>query len=157
MPAPMTTTRAWLGTDAMAHPLRCQVYSTLRNGQRYARCETTLGSAPPPRRVKATALMPELGSGDALQPGVDLLWVVVDPLLGRFLLVHAVLGDVLRHQVLIVVGPLEVLDQLRGRATRLHELLAGDLVQVVRRVVARDLFWVRVAAGLVRREIHLDQ
>ncbi len=38
--------------------------------------------------------------------------------------VHPVLGDVLRHRVLVVVGPLEVLHQVVGRAAGLGELRA---------------------------------
>jgi len=42
---------------------------------------------------------------------------------------HLVLGDVPGHQVLVLVGPLELLDQLVGRP-RVGDFFADDLVQV---------------------------
>src|SRR3954464_9118408 len=57
----------------------------------------------------------------ALQPGVDLVRVVVDPLLGRVVRRHAVLADVARDQVLVGVGPGEVLDQLDRRGAGVGE------------------------------------
>ena len=53
--------------------------------------------------------------GALLEPGVDLAGVGGDPLLGRRVRAHALLGDVGRHQVLLGVGDLEVLDQLDRR------------------------------------------
>src|SRR5262245_142736 len=90
------------------------------------------------------------------EPGRDLVRVGVDPLLRRVVVGHLV-GDVLGDRVLVVVGPAEVLDHRHGRAAGLHEGLAGDLVEVVRRVVARNRGRVRVAALGVGRQRHVHQ
>src|SRR3954449_5216848 len=49
------------------------------------------------------------------QPGLDLVGVRVDPLLRGVVGRHAVLGDVGGHDVLVVVAPLELLDQVHRR------------------------------------------
>jgi hypothetical protein len=64
--------------------------------------------------------------------------VLLDPLLARLLGRHALVGDELGDGALVEVGPVEVLDQLVGRAAVRRERRADDLVEEVRRVVAGD-------------------
>src|SRR3954451_1456298 len=186
MPAPITTTRAEGGTeaikasfqrseDAVAHSATlCAIRNALSScvgGQ--PRVNTPAWQPPHApllrqrcQRVTSGSLFDtvvgvlstgreRVRSGDALQPGVDLVRVGVHPLLGGGFRVHLVFGDVLRDEVLVVVGPLEVLHQLVARAVRLRELGRDHLVQVVRRVVARDLRGVGVTAGGVLRQLHV--
>src|SRR3954470_19143465 len=149
MPAPMTTTRALVGTEAIEASLR-DAGMWLRYAQLCALFETT-PSMLLPRRACQPGPAGERRARSA-EPGLDLVRVGIDPLLGRGVRVHLLLRDVRRDQVLVVVGDLEVLDQLdRGRA-RVGELLGDQLVELVRRVVAGDLRRVRVTARGVGRE-----
>src|SRR6478752_1177021 len=150
MPAPMTTTCAVAGTVAMVRS--CQL---LRYTQRSSSYETTSritrprpGGQPPAGMESAS-----YGGGSA-EPGVDLVLVVADPLRRGVLGLHAVLGDVLRHDVLVVVGPLEGLHQVHGRASLVDPRRGGDLLERRLRVVAGDLRRVVLAAVRVRRELH---
>src|SRR5262249_57948716 len=120
-PAPITTTRG----PTSPSPSRCQ-------GQ-YCRGGTH-PSVPPPTRSAS------------LEPGVHLVGVGVHPLLRRRVIGHLGL-DVAGHGVLVVVGPVEVLDQLYGGAAGIGEGHADNLVEVVRRIVALDGLRVGVAAG----------
>ena len=60
---------------------------------------------------------------------------------------HAVVGDVLGDQVLVLVGPLEVLHQVDARAALLDPLGGDDLLQHRLRVVTVDLGRVVLAAS----------
>ena len=91
------------------------------------------------------------------QPLGDQLRVGVDELLGGLVVAQPSDRDRTGDRVLVVVGPLEVLDQRVGRAAGVGELRRDDLVQVVGRVVAGDLRRVGVAAGGVRRQVDLHQ
>src|SRR3954469_7577024 len=188
MPAPITTTRAEGGTEAIQGYLSWTSSVAYRATQCVIRNATSscVGACgpvkhhPPARACGWSSLSRPRGrprvvepvettestwsrqarppeepvspSGDALQPGVDLGGVGVHPLLRGRLGVHLVLRDVLRDEVLVVVGPLEVLHQLVSRAVGLGELGRHHLVEVVGRVVAGDLRGVRVTAGGVLRQ-----
>src|SRR4051812_9139713 len=164
MPAPITTTRAVGGTEAIGgtFPGRALLLMTQRSAlsatrfhpasARAALSTLTGRSSPRDHAVLTGSTDRADPSGDALEPGVDLGRVGVHPLLGGRLGVHLVLGDVLRDEVLVVVGPLEVLHQLVARAVVLGELGRHHLVEVVGRVVAGDLRGVRVTAGGVLRQ-----
>src|SRR5687767_11531235 len=129
MPAPMTTTRAEVGTEAMGgRPSDAGVacYATrcvIRNNA------STFANGPAP--VKMPTRPPRSG-----EPGLDRVLVLLDPLGGRVLRGHLVRGDVLRHHVLVLVGPLPLLHHLGGRGARVQELLGGDLLQLGLGVVA---------------------
>src|SRR6476661_5845934 len=170
MPAPMTTTRAVAGTSAMSLSgdagvdggvigptvASCATQCTMRDNPRMSRARP--GCQWPGRaRVGPASVRWSRGHAGPLEPGVDLVRVGVDPLLRRLLRVHLVLGDVLRHEVLVVVVPVEVLHQRVRRAAGVGEVLRDDLVQRVRRVVAGDLGRVGVAPGGVLRQVDLDQ
>src|SRR6478609_1881817 len=64
------------------------------------------------RRRRDGGAGPERDRAGSAEPGVDLVLVLADPLRGGVRGLHAVLGDVLGHDVLVVVGPLEGLDQV---------------------------------------------
>ena len=92
------------------------------------------------------------------QPGLPLRLVLLDPLLGRFLGGHVLVRDVVRDDVLVVVGPGEVLDEVVGCAALGRELRADDLVERGLGIVAGDLLEVaRVAALRERRQVDPDE
>src|SRR3954447_16361105 len=105
MPAPITTTRAVLGTEAMGGSSEeGNLCCVTRNSLRHMR--QPQHASPPPR------LSTRHDGGESgplrLEPGVDLVGVGLDPLLGRVVGRHPVLGDVGGDEVLVVVADPEV-------------------------------------------------
>src|SRR3954452_4749792 len=164
MPAPITTTRAVGGTEAMEASLReagdVASYATLcamRDNPQHAAPPPHLSTGPDGVAHLAAWPTREDGRRASAQPGLHLVRVGVDPLLRRLVRVHLLLRDVGRDQVLVLVGDLEALDELDRRGAGVGELLGDQLVELVRRVVAGHLRRVRVTARGVGRKVHLDQ
>ena len=149
MPAPMTTTRARGGDGGhgAAAPWKSVAYyathCAMRNTARV--CRT-------PRPCQAAGEAGPRGRTGYFSQASTLSGLSSIHFCGGVVRGHAVLGDVRRDQVLVLVGPGEVLDQVDGRGAGLGELLGDQLVELVRRVVAVDLRRVGVAALLVGRQ-----
>src|SRR6478609_9403405 len=117
-------TQCVLRNNRVRPPRGCQ---EVRDGSRHLPDGAVRRCARPGSRAAPGAGTSGWVSGSG-QPGLDLVGVGLDPLLGGRLGAHLVLGDVLGDQVLVGVGPGEVLHQRVGRAPAGGELRADHLV-----------------------------